>query len=422
MRVQADEIGLFALVGAYNTNNALRTVDDQRNDVVAYTTLASYGKWESGRLRTSWGLAVDGIDYLNGSFGSKIYPSGSVTLEHNTIPDFMIWRLRDTTGQILVTPSEPDTPLNVANFNVISTGPAFHVPLANHSWLGAEAMYSNTYYEKQTLNCNNIDLAAGFNYNLGYKTDIGLWGGEDEGTYKAFGKFRTENAMIRFNTEGAFTIIKADAGFNRATQPLLTGYLPYIELNLERKFHDTSSFQARLSRKITNPSEQFGQIAGAGVGSSYIHGGNGALDLPNILDLFDTRLARVAYATKLRRTEFTLGAIYREEDTLPGAVIQEHRRIRGFDGQYHLIWGSKTGITVYGSYEIHNGELFAGRVDRESVIGAEIAKPIWTVATRWVLTLEHRQRPGNDAIDNYHEFRIGLYLRFSKFVFETVRE
>jgi len=417
VRANADEIGLFALTGVYNTNNALRSSAQPRSDTVAYFTLASYGKWETGRLRTSWGVAEEGIKYFNGSFGSKLYPSASVHAEYNAIPDFMSWRLGDVAGQVLVTPSKPDTPLNRANFNVFSTGPAFHIPVSRNLWVGAEGMYSNTYYEKQTLNGNKVDSALGLNRNLGHKTDVGLYVGQSEGNYKAFGRFKTENAALRFRGEGAFTSIKAEAGLNRSVKPVMTGDLPFFDIDLQRRFHDSSSLQMKLQRKITNPSEQFGQIAGTGGGETAIHGGGGAADVPNNLGLFDSRLARVAYETKRRRTEVRVGLYYRKEDSLPGASIVEHRRIEGIDGMYHLIYGSKTGIVAYGSYEIHHGELFAGRVNRELVLGTEIAKPIWTVATRWVVTIEHRRRIGNDSFDNYREWRIGAYLRFSKFVY-----
>src|SRR2546423_5097017 len=117
----------------------------------------------------------------------------------------MPWRLRDNLGQILVTPGKPDTPLNRADFNVVSTGPAFHVPVTRTTWVGADALYTNTYYERQTLNGDQLNLALGFNRNLSYKTDIGAYVGETEGTYKNFGRFRTENGLVRFNGDGAFT-------------------------------------------------------------------------------------------------------------------------------------------------------------------------------------------------------------------------
>jgi hypothetical protein len=329
----------------------------------------------------------------------------------------MTWRLQEVFGQILVTPGQADTPLNRANFNVFSTGPSFHVPVTQNTWLGAEGMYSDTYYERQTLNGDKVDLALGFNRNLSYKTDVGLYVGETDGSYKSFGKFRTENASVRFAGQGAFTSIKADAGLNRAVRPVRTGDLPFFDINIQRKLHDTSSFDMKVQRKISNPSEQFGQIAGTAIGVGPVQGGSSAFDLANNLGLFDSRLARIGYETKRARTEVRIGLSYRKEDTLPGAPRVEHRRIEGIDGMYHRIWGSKTGIVVYSSYEIHHGELFANRVDRELTVGTEIAKPIWTVATRWVYTMEYRHRTGDDHLNNYREFRIGAYLRFSKFVY-----
>jgi len=417
----ADEIGLFALTGVYNTDNALREATNHRHDTVAYFTLATYGKWETGRLRAAWGLSEEGIKYIGGSFGQEAYTTGSITAEYNLVPDLMVWHLRDNTGQILVTPTEPDTPLNRADFNVFSTGPAFHIPVTHTTWLGAEGYVSNTYYEKQTLNGDKVDLSLGYNKNLGYKTDIGAYVGQTDGTYKAFGRFKTESASLRFNTEGAFTKIRAEAGVNRAVLPFTTDALPFFDLALARKFHDTSSFDMKLQRKITNPSDLFGQVAGNGIGEASIHGGNSATDVANALDLLDSKIVRLGYQTRRNRTELGLGVYYRKEDTLEGAVREEHRRIEGIDARYHLIWGSKTGIVAYGSYEIHRGELFAGRVDRELMIGTEIAKPIWTVATRWVVTAEYSRRTGNDTLNNYQEFRIGAYLRFSKFLYETGR-
>lgn len=416
----ADEIGVYGLLGAYQTDNGLQTSDRRRQDTVGWFSFGTYGKWESGRFRTSWTLSEDGVKYFNGSFGAKAYTSGSLKIDYNALPDFMTWRLQDNTGQILVTPSQPDTPLNRANFNVFSTGPAFHVPVTRTTWVGADALYSNTYYEKQTLNGDKVDLDLGFNKNLGHKTDVGVYVGQTEGTYKAFGRFKTENASLRFTGAGAFTKIKAEAGVNRAVMPFRTGALPSFDIDIERKFRDTSSFAMKLRRKITNPSETFAQIAGTGYGPGSFYGGVSAADLPNTLGLFDSRLARVGYETLRRRNEVKLGLYYRREDTLPGAVFVEHRRIKGIDGMYHRIWGSKVGIILYGSYEKHNGELAGFHGYQEMVVGTEIARPIWTVATRWVITLEHRRRTGEDTFNNYREYRIGAYLRFSKFIFNRV--
>lgn len=421
---RADEIGLFALGGAYHTNNAVRSNSDPRHDTVTYVTLKTYGKWDTGRLRSQWVLAEDAIKYLDSSFGSKAYGSAQLSVDYNLVPDLLVWNLRDSYGQMLITPSAPDTPLNRANFNVVSTGPSLHLPLMEATWLGAEAAYSDTYYEKQTLNGDKFDVEVGVNHNLDYKTDVGAYVGQSEGTYKSFGRFKTEDASLRFSAVGAFTTLKLKAGLNRAVTPIRTGNQPFVDLSMERATGIGSTFNLKLQRKITNPSEQFGQIAGGGSFSpGAIGGGVGnPLDISNTVSLFQTKYARIGYKTKRLRTEVELGISYRAEDSLAGTLREEHRRIKSVDALYHLIWGSKTGIVVYGSYEVHEGELFAGRVDRELNIGAEIAKPFVTPATRWVLTIERGHRTSNDSLNRYNELRIGAYVRFSKFVFNHVKE
>jgi len=245
-----------------------------------------------------------------------------------------------------------------------------------------------------------------------------VYAAESEGTYKAFGKFKTENAFLRFGAVGAFTEIKAEAGVNRALQPLNTRYLPSIDLSVARTSDTGSSFDLKLQRKITNPSEQFGLIAGSSIGVGGATGaGTGAFDINNTLSLYDSRLVRLSYKTKRRRTEVQLGLSYRKEDTLDGSPRIEHRRIEGVDAMYHRIWGSKTGIVLYGSYEIHHGELYEGREDRELALGAEFAKPLGGPGLRWVLTIEHRDRTSSDSLNDYHELRIGAYLRYSKFIY-----
>jgi hypothetical protein len=416
---RADEIGIFALAGAYNTDNALRSNESQRHDSVTYLTLATYGKWETGRLRTSWGIAEDAVKYLNGSFGSKAYGSAAITADYNAIPELMVWHARENYGQLLVNPTLPDTPLNRANFNVFSTGPSFHIPLTQHTWAGAEGSYSNTYYEGQTLNGDKFDTEVSLNRNLGYKTDLGAVAGQTEGKYKAFGKFKTQSAALRFVTTGAFTQIKVDGGLNRATLPVRTDNLPFFDFSINRKTETGSSFDLKLQRKITNPSEQFGQIAGGGSAGIGNTGGGvgGAIDLSTQLNLFESKIARVSFLTKRRRTEVQVGLSYRKEDTLPGAARIEHRRIESVDAMYHRIWGSKTGIVVYGSYELHHGELFADREDHEFTLGTEIAKPLGGPGLRWVITVEHRRRTSNDSLNEYKELRIGAYLRYSKFIY-----
>src|SRR5689334_16888558 len=108
LRANADEIGLFGLIGAYHTDNGTQTSDRKRSDTVGWLSFGTYGKWENNRLRTSWSLGEDGVKYFNGSFGAKNYTSGFLKFDYNAIPDFMTWRLYDSTGQVLVTPTAPD--------------------------------------------------------------------------------------------------------------------------------------------------------------------------------------------------------------------------------------------------------------------------------------------------------------------------
>src|SRR5262249_21795390 len=370
MRVDADEIGLFSLIGTYHTDNGLQTATAKRSDNVGYFTFGTYGKWESGKLRTAWSFGLDGIKYFNGSFGAKTYPSGSLKFDYNALPDRLTWHLYENTGQILVTPSKPDTPLNRANFNVFSTGPSFHVPVTDTTWAGSDALYSKTYYAGQTLNGDKWDVDLGYNKNLDLKTDLGLYVGQTQGTYKAFGRFKTESSTVRFAGQGAFTTIKAEAGINRAVKPFTTRALPSFDLNIERNFRatdkptggrllDTSLLTLKLQRKITNPTETFAELAisSTGYGPGSFHTGPTVSDRANASGLYDARLARTGYETRRGINEVRFGLYYRKETTLPGAVFVDHRQIEGVDAMYHRIWGSKVGVVLYGSYEIHHGEL-----------------------------------------------------------------
>jgi hypothetical protein len=422
MPADANEIGVFGLIGTYRTDNGMLTNTGVRADNVGWLSLGTYGNWESGRLRTRWNFEEDGIDYFNGSYGTKAYTSGWLKFDFNALPQFMTWHVFENTGQILVTPTAPDTPLNRANFNVFSTGPSLHVPVTGTTWVGSDALYSKTYYAGQTLNGDKWDVDLGFNKNLDLKTDLGVYVGQTQGTYKALGIFQTESANVRFVAEGAFTSINAQAGANRAVEPFSTHALPSFDLSVVRKFRQTSSLVLKLQRKITNPSETFAQLATGSYGPGNFHSGVDSNDIANTVSLYDSYLARFGYETRRGINEVKVGASYRKEDTLPGEIFVSHRRIQAFDAMYHRIWGSKVGITVYGIYEVHKGELLSNETYREWTVGTEVARPIWTVATRWVLTFDTRRRRGDDALNNYQEYRIGAYLRFSRFIFNQVKE
>jgi hypothetical protein len=422
MRSGANEIGIFGLIGAYRTDNGLLTSSGQRSDNVGWLSFGTYGKWESDRLRTRWSLGEDAVKYFNGSYGTKAYPTGWLSFDYNAVPDLVILHMYDRTGQVLVQPSKPDTPLNRANFNVFSTGPSLHLPFTGNTWVGSDALYSKTYYAGQTLNGDKWDVDLGFNQNFDVKTDLGLYVGETQGTYEALGNFETQNASLRFIGEGAVTKIKAQVGANRAVEPFTTRFMPSFDVSIERKFRQTSSFNLTLKRKITDPSETFSQLANTtAYGPGNFHSGVSANDIPNNVSLYDSWSARIGYETLRGINEVKVGASYRREDTLPGELFVDRRRISAFDAMYHRIWGSKVGITVYTIYEIHSGELLGSVPYKEWTIGAEVARPIWTVATRWVVTFESKRRTSDDNQSNYREYRIGAYLRFSKFYFNYVK-
>ena len=417
---RADEIGLFGLLGMYNSNNPERVSSGARHDDVGYATLSSYGAWQTGRFTSHWDVQESEITYLHSRFGSKNYGTADIRSQYDSLSGMVTWRVMEDFGQLVENPAEADTPLNRSNFNVFSTGPTVRLPFDERTWAESSLLYSHTYYEVGTLGGDAQDAEIGINRSLRPKTSLGVFIGRSSGSTEEFGRYNSQRASLRLLATGAWTTVVANAGVDRAEQPVKSGNLLYYDLTASRALPSASKLELAASRKLTTASQEFGQFA---ANTAVQAAGNGAVpvsavDLNTSTNLFNAETVRAAYRTKPRRTEWEFGLSWRKEDPLAG-MPGDHRRYATVDASYYRVWGSKTGIRVYGAYGITRGEVTESQYNHQSVVGCEFAKPINdNPGMRWVATFERDTRVSNDQGAQYTEIRIGFYLRYSRFIYQ----
>jgi hypothetical protein len=132
--------------------------------------------------------------------------------------------------------------------------------------------------------------------------------------------------------------------------------------------------------------------------------------------LYEAWTTRVDYTYRQGKTDIRVGLSHREEDSLTGTA-SANQSFDILEGSWYRIVSSKTGIRLWTVFTERNLALDSDREDFDTEVGLELARPIYSRAFRWVLTLSWYERDSTDPTAEYTEWRVGALLRYSKFIF-----
>jgi hypothetical protein len=414
----ADQIGLTAIIGDYKSDNSLQVADPTARlgdlDNVAKMSVSTYGNKETERIRTDWSAAVSHEMYSQDALGNHTYYDVLWGLDAQVVPKRFVWRFEDTFGQVLIEPGKPDTPLNREGLNVFATGPTLSLPINDRTEFRAFAIARNSVYpDDRTAGASSSEWDVGFARHASDRTEFGFHVAESEGDFinPGMNPFDTQKAYFQFAAKGSVTTLTAEVGLNRALKPVETGDEPYLRLIIKKTLSTGSLLELALSDLITNSAEQFGELArGQPPGQTY----------EVIESVYELRTARLGYSKTQGRLELKFGVSAREEQPIDEPTIPD-RYYQVLDASIYRVWGSKTGIRFYGTLTKRRFDRGATREDTDTETGFEIAKPFRSPVCRWVIDFSRWARNSTEPSAEYTEHRIGVYVRYSKFLFQRKR-
>jgi len=423
----ADEIGIISTLSTYRTDNVLRdsTVLSNRMSNVFTATVGTYGNKQSERLKTEWSAGIVYQSYTDDRLDPQTYGDMIWTLDAQIVPHRFIWKMKENLGEIVVDPGLPDTPLNRAKFNTFMTGPLIQIPMTEKMGFTASALATDSDYELNDFGGKSNTSELGITRLLSTRSSAAVRVAHTDGEFnsKAIGDYNTDKAYVHFETNGGITKLTADFGVNRAQIPVVTGNMPFYQLEMTRTLETGSKLQFSLSRLLTNDAEQFGNLAGTPQ-DNHSPGNtdetNRPIDLNTVDALYDGRITSVRYLYNQGLTYIQVGVKSRVEKPLAGQG-NGSRTFNTIDGSWYRKISSKTGIRLWADFTERTLESTVGRVDRDTEVGIEFAKPIYSVAFRWVLDLSRYSRNSTDPTVEYTEYRLTALLRYSKFIFQPRR-
>ena len=424
----ADEIGIYSTLGAYRTDNVLRDGTEVPNRLtnVSTATVGTYGNKETKRLKTDWSAGVVYQHYTDDTIDPQTYGDIYWTLDAQLVPRRLIWHVADNLGQVLIDSTQPDMPLNRASFNSFVTGPELDIPLSAKMGITASGEINKSTSDAEALGGDSQSAEVGLVRLLSGRSSGAFRLSHTEGEFKGatISDYDTDRAYLHYEIAGGLTTLSADFGVNRAVIPVVTDNLPYYDLEIVRTLPSGSSLEVSFTRELTNVSEQFGDLAGnpypqgQGPAPSDIDDTTRALDINTLEALYEAWTTRVRYIYQQGKTDIRVGLSRRDEYSLTG-TIATNQSFDILEGSWYRIVSSKTGIRFWTVFT--DRDLASDRSDFDTEVGLELARPIYSRAFRWVLTLSRYERESTDPLAEYTELRFGALLRYSKFIFRPRR-
>jgi hypothetical protein len=425
--VLAQEIGIFSTLGTYRTDNVNRegVQIGSKMSNVSTATVGTFGNKETKRLKTDWSAALISSHFTDDSLEAHNYADLTWTLDADIVPRRFTWRIRDDLGEVLVDSTLPDTPLNRAGYNTFITGPILNIPVSEKMGLSASAQTNESHSDEDSLGGSSDSVELALVRLLSARSSAAFRVAHTDGQFNSetIGNYDTDKAFFRFDTTGGLTTLTADVGLNRASVPVVTDNLPFYQFEIVRTLPTGSTLELTLARQLTNVAEQFGRLAGD-PDDPRIPGDSDdatrALDLGAVEALYQARSATLGYVLKRDLLDIRASISRRTEESLRGRANGQIT-YDVLEGSWYRIISSKTGIRLWTVFTDRAFEGNTDRSDRDTEVGLELAKPIYSPAFRWVLTLSRYARDSTDPTAEYTEYRLGALLRYSKFIFQPRR-
>ena len=281
--------------GLGETDNATLVTTNKVSQTISTVDADFDVKHQSSRLSVDAKGNFTDFDYLQGAYGNELLGRFDGVAHFGLIPQRVTWVLQDDFGQAALDPFTPVTPGNIEYVNYVSTGPDFALRMGGTGFLDASVRVARSTYQTSPFNSNRVlgSLAAGL--QLSARSSVSLNGVAERVLFDntvVNGDFNRSSAYVRYDIEGARTVLSVDLGATKITQNASAGTStvilsptgspitvpetipqsaysttgPLARVALTRKLSSAASLTLSGGRELTDGTSSFGSIQSGALG------------------------------------------------------------------------------------------------------------------------------------------------------------
>ena len=261
---------LAANAGMLYTSNAQYTASGTADTILMLGLGGNIGR-EGTRLDYHLDSDLALLKYLSGTYGTQLsgYLDGEAALK--IVPGVFSWIARETYTQLQINPYAPTTPDNLANVNVITTGPRFTLRPTLRTSVKLEGLYS--YVSSSSSSSEFVDIdshryGGNLTVDRAFSSTSSLYA---KGSYEKVdfrdqvdnNNFAVASAVAGYRLSGARTYLDIAGGYNRIQVEDIPTPVESILGTVERPETQTfggATWSLNLSRLIT-PSQRVALFA-----------------------------------------------------------------------------------------------------------------------------------------------------------------
>jgi len=310
-------------VGAIYSDNIDRQPSDGIEETIAEVGGSLGIERESSNLVVS--LAADGSyrHYTDDTFDDEFVGGVDFNGTYRFIPNRFEWFLSDSFGQAQTDIRAQQTPDNRGNFNRLSTGPRFTLPIGGVNYITLSGTYTDLYFEERPDGYEEIAGQLGLLRSVTENRSVGLLASASDIEYDDSPNRDAEirSAYLRLSSQGRRSTLDIDIGYNELETPVSEGDGPLLRATFER----TMSPRATLTLSARNSFAPTGDAIGVTRLFELV-------ELPETLrpNDFNQPAELTSFSATIgydaERTRFSLGGWYSNEESVTLGVANERER------------------------------------------------------------------------------------------------
>ena len=163
-------------VGLEYTDNATLAADNPVDDLIAIGYLGATLQDVDGPVTADVTAALNYHNYTKDTFENQRYFNLNAVVDWAMIQNRFDWLLRDFYRQRPIDTTDPNTPDNIQDSNILVFGANMVFPVTARQTINVLPEYRNFYYENQFTDNQQLALMAGWDYSLSPLTAVGVKG------------------------------------------------------------------------------------------------------------------------------------------------------------------------------------------------------------------------------------------------------
>lgn len=296
--------------GATHSDNVRRRPPGEEVDDTMLEAGISADVEKSGRLSLALEADARFLSYTDDSFGDELVGGFDGSLAYEFVPDRFSWTVQDNFGQLLIDPQDIDTATNRQDFNYLTTGPDFTLPLGSRTQLQLSGRWSDVTYGETDIDNEKLRGSLALVRTLGAASSLSFNGATQRVEFDSGAQttgYDLHSAFMSYQSQGARTTLLLQAGYMEHHDEGVTSDGPLFNLSLTREMSERTTLSIDVGTEFGDAADAFRRDRG--VSDITL----GTEDTITSADVFQQEYATLSWAFAGARTEAAVSASWRDE-------------------------------------------------------------------------------------------------------------